>query len=75
MNIEVELNNALRDAARAADVKFVDLRQVSEGHDVCAGSDAWVNGTTKVPGDGAILHPNQAGMRAVADLVLKSAAP
>jgi lysophospholipase L1-like esterase len=70
MQVEVALDKALRDAARTADVTYVDVRAGARGHDVCAGKDAWVNGTANVPGDGALLHPNAAGMRGVADLVL-----
>jgi lysophospholipase L1-like esterase len=75
MRVEVGLDKALRDAARSADVTYVDVRAAARGHDVCAGKDAWVNGTANVPGDGALLHPNTAGMRAVADLVLDAVGP
>lgn len=72
MKVEVALTAALRDAARTAGVEFVDVRGISHGHDACAGTNAWVNGTAKVPGDGGFLHPNEAGMRAVAGQVLKA---
>lgn len=72
MQVEVALTGVLRDAARAADVTFVDVRSISHGHDACAGKEAWVNGASNVPGDGALLHPNEAGMRAVANQVLKA---
>lgn len=63
------LERTQRQAAREAGVEFVSVRDVSKGHDACA-ADAWVNGLTGVRGDGAFLHPNAAGMRAVADTVL-----
>ncbi|MBC7630275.1 SGNH/GDSL hydrolase family protein [Aeromicrobium sp.] len=68
--VESSLNSMLRDAAARSDVDFVDVRGASRGHDVCAGRDAWVNGIANVPGDGAYLHPNGAGMDNVADVVL-----
>ena len=72
MKVEVGLTQALRDAARSKNVTFVDVRKISHGHDVCAGKNAWVNGTVIAPGDGAILHPTEAGMRAVAGRVAKA---
>lgn len=73
MKVEVALNSALRDAARSAHVKFVDVRGNSHGHDACAGKDAWVNGAVPtVAGNGAVLHPNKAGMRAVEEQVFKA---
>lgn len=72
MQVETTLNSALRDAAAKADVPFVDVRSVSRGHDVCAGPAAWVNGIVGKPGDGTFLHPNAAGMAAVAGEVLKA---
>jgi lysophospholipase L1-like esterase len=75
MQVEVALDRVLRGVARAADVTYVDVRAASRGHDVCAGKDAWVNGTANVPGDGALLHPNKKGMREVARLVLDAVRP
>jgi lysophospholipase L1-like esterase len=72
MKVEVALTQALQDAARSKDVPFVDVRKISHGHDVCAGKKAWVNGTINVRGNGAILHPTEAGMRAVAGQVAKA---
>jgi len=71
MKVELSLTSALRQAAKAADVEFVDVRGISQGHDVCAGKNACVNGTANVPGDGFLLHPNKAGMRAVTARVLQ----
>lgn len=69
---EMSVNDMLRDAAAEADVPFVDVRPLSDGHDACAGGDSWVNGVTSAPTDGLYLHPNAAGMRAVADEVLRT---
>lgn len=70
--VETALDTALRDAAKSVGLRFVDMRAISQGHDACAGKAAWVNGSKSVPGDGVLLHPNEAGMRAVADHVVKA---
>jgi len=72
MTVEEELARLQKEAARALGVSFVDVRGSARGHDACAGDDAWVNGMRGGLGDGAVLHPNRAGMRAVADLVLEA---
>jgi len=71
---EKGINEVLADAAREADVTFVDVRGVSEGHDACAGDgQKWVNGLTAAPGDGSAAHPTEAGMEQVAQQVLQAA--
>ena len=64
------LDDELRRAADSAGVTYVDVLKASEGHDICAGDQAWVNGSTTVPGVAAFYHPFARGQRAVADLVL-----
>ncbi|MXG91168.1 SGNH/GDSL hydrolase family protein [Nocardioides flavescens] len=49
---------------------FVDVAAASAGHDVCAGSKAWVNGSQRRPGTAAAFHPFQRGQDAVARLVV-----
>lgn len=66
---EKALDDALAAAAKDADVEFVSLRRMASGHDACSGSRAWVNGIHPTAGDGVLLHPNAAGMRAVARAV------
>ena len=66
------LDEALATAAEDADVTYVDAYAASEGHDVCAGSDAWVNGSVAVTGVAAAYHPLEAGQRELAGLVLKA---
>jgi lysophospholipase L1-like esterase len=61
-----QIDATQRAAAREAGVEYVSLRAMSQGHDVCAGSEAWVNGLGNTPTDGIYLHPRSAGMRAVA---------
>ena len=68
-HVERELNQALQEAARSADVKFVDVAGPSAGHDACAGDEAWVNGSRTVEGRALSYHPFERGMTAVADLV------
>lgn len=67
--IEQGLEDALARAAVAADVTFVSMRTASQGHDACAGADAWVNGGQVLDGDGVVFHPRSPGMAAVADAV------
>lgn len=63
---EASLDDALATAAVSADVTFVSMRAASEGHDACAGDDAWTNGASASNGDGIVFHPRSAGMQAVA---------
>ena len=66
---ETDLDTALASAADEAGVDYVSLREPSEGHDACAGDQAWTNGVAPKAGDGIVFHPNARGMRAVADVV------
>ncbi len=66
------LDEALRRAAENADATFVDVYGASDGHDVCAGDEAWVNGIVAQPGVAAPYHPFERGQRAVADLVVEA---
>ena len=61
-----QLEKTQRDAAKDAKATFVSLRPMSEGHDVCAGDNAWVNGLENSATDGVNLHPKPAAMKAVA---------
>lgn len=63
------LDHGLKTAATRADVDYVPMADKSRGHESCSGDMAWVNGMEAVPNDGALLHPNAAGMRAVAKAV------
>jgi lysophospholipase L1-like esterase len=64
------LDEELRRAADSAGVTYVDVLGASEGHDICAGDQAWVNGGTSLPGVATGYHPFARGQQAVADLVL-----
>lgn len=60
------LNQSQRKAARRTGATWVDLTDVSIGHDACAGDDAWTTGSEFVPGQPAPLHPRIEGMRGAA---------
>lgn len=63
------LNQSQRAAARRAGATWVDLTEVSTGHDACAGKAAWTTGSEFVPGQPAPLHPRIEGMRGAAAAV------
>ena len=54
-------------AAQDEGVEFVDMSQVSEGHDACAGAQRWIEPMT-TSGPGAV-HPNEKGQAAIAEQV------
>jgi lysophospholipase L1-like esterase len=60
------LNRSLRRGAESAGATYVDLEAASEGHDVCAGDEAWINGPDFQAGVAAPFHPLAEGMRGVA---------
>jgi hypothetical protein len=63
------LNELMQEAAASAGTHYVDLSGPSEGHDICADDDAWVNGL--VSDERAMgLHPFAEEQQAVADLVV-----
>jgi lysophospholipase L1-like esterase len=64
--IATRLNASLRAGAEAAGAAYVDVAPASEGHDVCAGKAAWINGPQMRMGIAAPFHPMLAGMRGVA---------
>lgn len=69
------LGAATERAARRAGVRYADVLAASEGHDVCAGEDAWVNGIANSEGRAAApLHPFAEEQAAVADLVVAALA-
>jgi lysophospholipase L1-like esterase len=63
------MDATMRQAASAAAVTYVEVPAQSEGHDICAGADAWVNGSAARPGVAASYHPLASGQAAVAELV------
>jgi lysophospholipase L1-like esterase len=66
--VETRLNRALRDAAGAAGVEFLDMHPLARGHEICS-EDPWVNGRTTDDSRALAYHPFAEGQRAVADAV------
>ncbi len=64
------LNDAMHAAARKGRAIFVDMARASAGHDICAGPDAWVNGSNTDLTRAVAFHPFAEEQQAVADLVL-----
>jgi lysophospholipase L1-like esterase len=69
LRVERLLNDSLRLAANRSGATFIDLLPASRGHDACAGSAAWLNGSQTLFGLAAGFHPFQAGMRGMAQAV------
>ena len=67
--VEKLLNRSVRRGAQANGATYVDLYPASRGHDACAGSAAWINGSKLDPTRAANFHPFQEGMRQVARVV------
>ncbi|MET0930772.1 MAG: SGNH/GDSL hydrolase family protein [Aeromicrobium sp.] len=67
---EKSIDAMMQAAATDAGATYVSMNTVATGHDACAGSAAWTNGIAPAElGDGAALHPREAGMKATADEV------
>lgn len=66
--INLHLRDQMEQAAKEADVEFVDFYTASIGHDVCA-RHPWVQGRKGNGHVGAALHPLPAGQAALARLV------
>ena len=64
------LDRAMRDAAQAAGVRFLDLRAVSADHHICA-DEPWVNGAVRDTERALEYHPFAAHQQAVADLLVR----
>jgi lysophospholipase L1-like esterase len=68
------LGAATESAAAEAGVPYVDLLAPSEGHDICASADAWVNGVGGRTDEATGMHPFAAEQEAVAELVVEALA-
>ncbi|MGN6721644.1 MAG: SGNH/GDSL hydrolase family protein [Marmoricola sp.] len=68
--LNTKLNDAVRTAAKAAGVQYVDLSQLSMSHGICSASP-WINGATTMPGVALAMHPFAAEQQAVAALLEK----
>ncbi|MCD4535417.1 SGNH/GDSL hydrolase family protein [Nocardioides sp. cx-169] len=69
--VERRLNRSLRLAAANNGATYVNLYPASRGHDACAGSEAWINGSTLKPVRAANFHPFRRGMRAAAQEIYR----
>lgn len=67
LRVQKGLEATQQAAAKALDLKFVSLHDLSRGHDACADQGAWVRAFEGTDGDGTPMHPTAAGMAAVAD--------
>ncbi len=74
-SITEKLGDALRSAAEAGDATYVDMVEASAGHDICAGSKAWVNGIQTDMARAVAFHPFAEEQQAVADLILAELEP
>ncbi|RZU49172.1 GDSL-like lipase/acylhydrolase family protein [Krasilnikovia cinnamomea] len=54
-----DLNDIIRDRARAAGFTYAEVRTHFDGHGICA-SNAWINGLTVIPPTNS-FHPTQQG--------------
>lgn len=70
--VNKEMTDTLRRAARRTGATYVDVWSASAGHDICA-EEPWTNGLG-FGAEGAFpLHPLPAGQAAIADLVVDAA--
>jgi lysophospholipase L1-like esterase len=67
--VNLALTQALRSAAKANHVTYVDVWAASKGHDICS-DDPWVNGSVTDQKRAAAYHPFAEEQAAVADLVV-----
>lgn len=67
--VNQRLTDALRHAAQANKVSYVDIWTASRGHDIC-GRDPWINGQFPDPVRGQSYHPFGNEQTAIAGLVV-----
>lgn len=69
LQLNRRLTDALKHAAQANKVGYVDVLTASKGHDICA-DDPWINGQVTDPARAQSFHPFLAEQTAVAELVV-----
>ena len=69
-DLESALNDALREAAEGSGAEFLDMRALSEGHEVCS-AEPWVNGMNTDQSRALAFHPFAEGQEAVADALVE----
>lgn len=70
-DVVTRLGDAMRAAAKKADVDYIDMVKASRGHDICAGTEAWVNGANTDLMRALAFHPFAEEQQAVADLIMQ----
>ena len=65
------LSDALMEAAEEADATYIDMHDVSEGHDIC-GDEPWIAGAPIRPTGATAWHPYAAESQAAAELILEA---
>lgn len=63
-------SQSLEKSARNHGLEYVDMLELSQGHDICS-DDPWVNGATDQPGRAAPFHPFAAEQTAAAAAIVK----
>lgn len=63
-----DITDAVRRAARATGVEYLDVWTASKGHDICA-DDPWIAGVRPTRTDGYAWHPFPEEQKLVADLL------
>lgn len=71
---ERDLDQTLAAAAEGTGARYVSLRGISEGRDLCEGSASWINDLDPGPRAGIALHPNRAEVAAVIELLTRTLA-
>jgi len=57
-------------AASAGDAELIKVAEAGRDHGI-GSTEPWVNGFRPVDGDGSRFHPNAAGMRGIAELIME----
>lgn len=63
-------SQALKKSARNHGLEYVDMLELSQGHNICA-DDPWVNGAIDQPGRAAAFHPFAVEQAAAAAAIVK----
>ncbi|MQY27514.1 SGNH/GDSL hydrolase family protein [Nocardia aurantia] len=71
-NLQVVLNDAIRQAAEATDSIYVDMSVASDGRDACQPRDRRLVEPMLLPTQFMPLHPNLEGQEAIAEEVMKA---
>lgn len=64
-DVNEAMTQVVQQAAERTEVPYLDLWELTEGHDICS-DDPWINGQTDTPGKATRYHPFLAFQEAVA---------